>query len=40
MKKYKFLEHVKIALHVLFNNTKDLDLIMKKVKTKSIVIIN
>lgn len=34
MKKYKFLERVKIALHVLFNNTKDLDLIYEEGKNE------
>lgn len=34
MKKYKFLERVKIALHILFNNTKDLDLIYEEGKNE------
>lgn len=34
MKKYKFLERVKIALHVLFNNTKDLDFIYEEGKNE------
>lgn len=34
MKKYKFLERVKIALHVLFNNTKDLNLIYEEGKNE------